>query len=32
MNAAVHSWQQAALDPEIVKTVCNAPYLNGADK
>jgi len=32
MNAAAHSWQQAALDPEIVKTVCNAPYLESADK
>lgn len=32
MKAATHSWRQTVLDPQTVKTVCAAPYLNGADK
>lgn len=30
MDAATHAWRQAALDPETIKTVCAAPYLQGA--
>ena len=30
MNAAIDAWRKAALDPEIIKTVCEAPYLRGA--
>lgn len=30
-QAAVDAWKQAALDPELMKTVCAAPYLNRAD-
>ena len=32
MQAATHAWRQTALEPETVKTVCAAPYLNSADK
>lgn len=32
MNAAIHAWRKAALDPEIIKTVCAAPYLESAVK
>ena len=32
LNAATLAWRQAALNPEIVKSVCAAPYLNGAAK
>ncbi len=31
LQAATHAWRQAALEPETVKTVCAAPYLNSAD-
>jgi len=30
MDAATHAWRKAALDSEIIKTVCNAPYLHNA--
>lgn len=30
-QAAVDAWQKAALDPQLMKTVCAAPYLNRAD-
>lgn len=30
-EAAVEAWQRAALDPELMKTVCAAPYLKSAD-
>jgi transposase len=30
MDAAVHAWRKAALDPEIIKTVCATPYLLSA--
>jgi transposase len=30
MDAATDAWRKAALNPEIIKTVCNAPYLHGA--
>jgi len=29
-QAAVHAWQQAVLDADLMKTVCNAPYAKGA--
>lgn len=32
MKTATHAWRRTALDPETVKTVCAAPYLNGAAK
>lgn len=30
-QAAVNAWRKAALDPELMKTVCAATYLNRAD-
>ena len=30
MKAATDAWHQAALNPQIIKTVCEAPYLHGA--
>ena len=30
-QAAVDAWEKAALDPELMKTVCAATYLNRAD-
>jgi len=30
-QAAVDAWEQAVLDPELMKTVCAAHYLNRAD-
>lgn len=30
--AAADAWQHTALEPETVKTVCAAPYINGAGK
>jgi len=30
-NAAVQAWEKAVLDPELMKTVCAATYLNRAD-
>jgi transposase len=30
MDAAVHAWRKAALDPETIKTVCATPYLQSA--
>ncbi len=30
MDAATHAWRQAALDPETIKSVCAAPYLQSA--
>jgi transposase len=30
MDAATDAWRKAALNPEIIKTVCHAPYLHGA--
>ena len=30
MDAATHAWRQAALDPQIIQTVCAAPYLLSA--
>ena len=32
MNAATDAWRIAALDPEIIQTVCAAPYLESAVK
>ena len=29
-QAAVHAWQKAVLDAELMKTVCAAPYAKGA--
>lgn len=29
-NASVEAWQQSVLDPELMKTVCAAPWLNRA--
>jgi transposase len=29
-NAAIKAWQLAALDPDLMKTVCAAPYANSA--
>ena len=29
-QAAIHAWQQAVLDADLMKTVCNAPYAKGA--
>lgn len=29
-KAAIQAWQIAALDPHLMKTVCAAPYVNGA--
>ena len=31
-HAAIHAWQQACLNPELIKTVCAAPYLHSAAK
>jgi transposase len=31
LDAAQHAWQTACLLPELMKTVCNAPYANSAD-
>jgi transposase len=30
-QAAVDAWRKAALDPQLMKTVCAAPYLSRAD-
>lgn len=30
-QAAVDAWEKAVLNPELMKTVCAATYLNGAD-
>lgn len=32
MDAATDAWRKAALDPDVVKTVCAAPYLESAAK
>ena len=32
LDAATHAWRKAALDPEIIKTVCAVPYLESAVK
>ena len=29
-QAAIHAWKQAVLDADLMKTVCNAPYAQGA--
>ncbi len=29
-EAAIDAWRTAVLDPELMKTVCNAPYLRRA--
>ena len=30
-QAAIHAWKKAALDHELMKSVCAAPYLKRAD-
>jgi hypothetical protein len=30
-EAAVSAWQTAVLDPELMKTVCSAPYMKRAE-
>lgn len=32
IQAAQHAWQRACLVPQLIKTVCAAPYINGAAK
>jgi transposase len=32
MQAAAHAWRQSCLNPETIKTVCAAPYLQSANK